>query len=109
MIPHKWARLRESALLDECGPEILSAAKDLWRTYGESPGNELKSHLIPLHSQQLMLYYCCVAYLLSSAMCARSSLVRKATIDGIRRTPERSLPSSALARHRRHGRSVPHG
>jgi len=28
VIPHKWARLRESALLDECGPEILRCAQD---------------------------------------------------------------------------------
>ena len=28
MIPHKWARLRESALLDECRPEILRSAQD---------------------------------------------------------------------------------
>ncbi len=39
--------------------------------------NELKSHLIPLHSKELMLYYCCVAYLLSSALCAHSLMNEK--------------------------------
>jgi len=28
VITHKWPRLRELALLDVCGPEILSEAKD---------------------------------------------------------------------------------
>ena len=37
----------------------------------------LESHLIPLHSQELMLYYCCVAYLLSSTLCAHSLMNEK--------------------------------